>query len=102
MIFQGKNALVTGSSRGIGRGIALELARRGARVAIHYFSQREAAEETLNMVRKLGSSGFVVQADICQIDEVKSIFRKVKSEFGSLDIFVSNARTEAPTFYQPP
>jgi enoyl-[acyl-carrier protein] reductase III len=102
MMFQGKNALVTGSSRGIGRGIALELARRGARVAVHYFSHREAADETLAMVRKLGSSGFVVQADICQVEQVKNIFRQVKSEFGSLDIFVSNARTEAPTFYQPP
>jgi enoyl-[acyl-carrier protein] reductase III len=102
MTFQGKNALVTGSSRGIGRGIALELARRGARVAIHYFSNRDAAEETLTLVRNLGSSGFLVQADICQIDQVKGIFQQVKSQFGSLDIFVSNARTEAPTFFQAP
>jgi len=102
MIFHGKNALVTGSSRGIGRGIALELARRGARVAVHYFSNRDAAEETLSMVRRAGSSGFLVQADICQMDQVKNIFEQVKSQFGSLDIFVSNARTEAPTFYQAP
>lgn len=102
MIFQGKNALVTGSSRGIGRGIALELARRGARIAIHYFQNRDAAEETLRLVRDLGSNGFLVQADVCQMEQLKPMFERVKAEFGSLDIFVSNARTEAPTFYQPP
>lgn len=102
MTFQGKKALVTGSSRGIGRGIALELARRGARVAIHYFQNKAAAEETLAMIQKAGSSGFLVQGDICHLDQVSKMFAQVKKEFGTLDIFVANARTEAPTFYQPP
>jgi NAD(P)-dependent dehydrogenase (short-subunit alcohol dehydrogenase family) len=102
MSFQGKNALVTGSSRGIGRGIALKLAEKGARVAVHYYRNREAAEKTLAKIRELGSSGFVVQADVCRPDEVRGIFEHVRAEFGSLDIFVSNARTEAPTFYQAP
>ena len=102
MTFQGKNALITGSSRGIGRGIALELARRGARIGVHYFQNKAAAEETLAMVKKNGSSGFVMQADICDLEQVKQVFQQVKKEFGSLDIFVANARTEAPTFYQPP
>ena len=53
-------------------------------------------------IRGLGSDGFLVQADVCQPDEVSRIFQHVRSEFGSLDIFVSNARTEAPTFYEPP
>jgi len=102
MSFQGKNALVTGSSRGIGRGIALKLAEKGARVAVHYYRNREAAEKTLAKIGDLGSSGFLVQADVCQPDQVRGIFEKVRAEFGSLDIFVSNARTEAPTFYQAP
>ena len=102
MSFKGKNALVTGSSRGIGCGIALKLAKEGARVAVHYYRNREAAEATLAKIRELGSNGFLVQADVCRPDEVRRIFQEVRSEFGSLDIFVSNARTEAPTFYEAP
>ena len=101
MSLKGKYALVTGSSRGIGRGIALKLAEQGARVAIHYYQNESAAKATLEKVRALGSDGFVVQADVCYPDQVKQIFDRVKSEFGALDFFVSNARTEAPTFYQP-
>lgn len=100
MSFQGKNALITGSSRGIGRGIALKLAERGARVAVHYYRNCEAAETTLEKIHELGSSGFLVQADICRPEEVRSIFQQIRSEFGSLDIFVANARPEAPTFYE--
>jgi len=102
MSFTGKNALITGSSRGIGRGIALKLAEKGARVAVHYYRNRDAAQATLKKIRELGSDGFLVQADVCHPDEVTHIFQQVRSEFGSLDIFVSNARTEAPTFYQAP
>ena len=102
MSFKGKNALITGSSRGIGRGIALKLADQGARVAVHYYQNRPAAEATLEQVRKLGSEGMLVQADVCDPDQIRRMFEQVRAEFGSLDIFVSNARTEAPTFYQPP
>jgi NAD(P)-dependent dehydrogenase (short-subunit alcohol dehydrogenase family) len=102
MSFKGKKALVTGSSRGIGRGIALKLAERGAQVAIHYYRNQGAAQATLEKIRGLGSNGFLVQADVCRPDEVRRIFQRVRYEFGSLDIFVSNARTEAPTFYEAP
>ncbi len=101
MSLNGKYALVTGSSRGIGRGIAMKLAERGARVAIHYYQNEAAAKATLDQVRGLGSDGFILQADVCRHEEVSRIFSQVKKEFGALDIFVSNARTEAPTFYQP-
>ncbi len=102
MSFAGKFALITGSSRGIGRGIALKLAEQGAEVAIHYFQNEGAARDTLKKVREKGSDGFLVQGDICCMEQVASIFDRVRAEFGRLDIFVSNARTEAPTFYQPP
>ena len=102
MSLKGKNALITGSSRGVGRGIALKLADEGARIAVHYYQNREAAEATLQKIRERGSEGFLVQADVCHPEEVSRIFQQVRSEFGSLDIFVSNARTEAATFYQAP
>lgn len=60
MSFQGKHALITGSSRGIGRGIALKLAKEGARVAVHYYQNRKAAETTLQKIREVGSDGFIV------------------------------------------
>ncbi|HKW75734.1 MAG TPA: SDR family oxidoreductase [Terriglobales bacterium] len=103
MSLQGKNALITGSSRGIGRGIALKLAAEGARIAVHYFQNREAAEQTLEQILTLGSDGFLVQADVTRPEEVRRMLRDVGRQFSSrLDIFVSNARTEAPTFYQAP
>src|SRR5947208_14752116 len=102
MALDRKHALITGSSRGIGRGIALALAESGVKVAIHYFQNERAAKETLDQVRKRGSDGFLVQADVTYPDQITEIFRKVRAEFGQLDIFVSNARPEASTFFQPP
>ena len=102
MNLRGKFALVSGSSRGIGRGIALKLAESGANVAIHYFENDAAAKATLAKVRELGSDGFVIQADIRKLEDIRRMFQQVKREFTRLDIFVSNARTEPPTFYQPP
>src|SRR5258708_4796354 len=102
MTLKGKHALVTGSSRGIGRRIALKLAEKGAHVAVHFYQNEGAAKSTLAKIRECGSDGFLVQADVCHPEEVSRIFEQVEAEFGSLDIFVSNARTEAPTSYQPP
>jgi len=98
----GKHALITGGSRGIGRGIALALAEDGVKVAIHYYRNEAAANDTLEQVRKRGSDGFIVQADILDTAQITEMFRKVKAEFGKLDIFVSNARPEVPEFFQPP
>ena len=102
MSLNGKYALITGSSRGIGRGIALKLAEQGARVAVHYYRNEAAAKQTLEKVRALGSDGFVVQADVCQPDQINRLFETAKEQFGALDIFVSNARPEVANFYQPP
>jgi len=102
MSLNGKHALITGSSRGIGRGIALKLAASGVTVAIHYYQNEAAANDTLAQVRKRGSDGFVVQADVMRPEQITAMFRKVQAEFGKLDIFVSNARPEAAAFFYPP
>jgi len=98
----GKYALVTGSSRGIGRGIAIKLAGKGARVAVHYYQNEDAAKVTLSKVRECGSDGFLVQADVCRHEDVGRMFGRVKAEFGKLDIFVHNARPDLPGFYTGP
>src|SRR5712691_8754785 len=95
MTLRGKTALVTGGSRGIGRGIALKLAESGAKVAVHYYVNEGAAQETLQRVRKHGADGFLVQADVSRPDDVKRMFGEVRQRFGTLDVFVANARPEA-------
>jgi NAD(P)-dependent dehydrogenase (short-subunit alcohol dehydrogenase family) len=102
MSLSGKHALITGSSRGIGRGIALKLAERGVNVAVHYYQNETAAKETLAKVQAAGADGFIMQADVKQPDEIRRMFGEVASRFGALDIFVSNARPEVPEFFQPP
>ena len=102
MAHNGKHALITGSSRGIGRGIALKLAERGVSVAINYRKNEAAAKDTLAKVRQAGSDGFTVQADVCRPEDITRMFGRAKQEFGTLDIFVSNARPDVPEFYQGP
>ena len=102
MPLDGKHVLITGSSRGIGRGIALKLGECGVKVAIHYYQNEAAAKETLAEVRKRGSDGFLVQADVSRPEQIAQMFRKVHGEFGKLDIFVSNARPDLPGFYRRP
>src|SRR5881409_1674147 len=102
MFLKDSHALVTGSSRGIGRGIALKLAEHGVNVAVHYYQNDTAALETFAQVRERGADGFVVQADVLDPKQITQMFGKVKSDFGKLDIFVSNARPEAAAFFYPP
>ena len=91
MRFEGRNALVTGSSRGIGRACALELAREGANVAVNYYSQKEQAEEVADQIRQLGRKVLLLQGDVAQQVQVEQMVAKAAAEFGSLDLFVSNA-----------
>jgi NAD(P)-dependent dehydrogenase (short-subunit alcohol dehydrogenase family) len=102
MTITARHGLVTGGSRGIGRGIALKLADHGVLVAINYLKDEASARATLEQVRSRGADGFTVQADVSQPAEVERLFSRVRSEFGSLDIFVANARPEVSAFYQPP
>jgi NAD(P)-dependent dehydrogenase (short-subunit alcohol dehydrogenase family) len=102
MTITARHALVTGGSRGIGRGIALKLADNGVHVAINYLKDEASAKATLEQVRSRGADGFTVQADVSQPVQVERLFGRVRSEFGSLDMFVANARPELGAFYQPP
>lgn len=87
----GKCALVTGASKGVGRGIALELARQGADVAVNYNSDTAGAEATAAEIRALGRRAPVVQADVSNSAQVDAMFERVLGEFGRLDILVNNA-----------
>jgi enoyl-[acyl-carrier protein] reductase III len=88
---RGKTALVTGGSRGIGRAIAIELGRAGARVAINYLRNRAAAEETAQAIRSLGAEPLLLKANVAEVEHLDRLFAQLKEAFGHLDILVSNA-----------
>ena len=89
--FQGKIALVTGSGRGIGRAIALHLAQKGADIAVNFFRNRTAAEETVAQIQLFGRKALLVKANVGELEEIGKLFDEVESYFGGLDILVSNA-----------
>jgi 3-oxoacyl-[acyl-carrier protein] reductase len=88
---QGRSALVTGSDRGIGKGIALALARAGCRVAVNYFDSPELARDTVAEIERLGSSAIMVQGDVSKAPSVQRMFAETVDRFGRLDIHVNNA-----------
>jgi 3-oxoacyl-[acyl-carrier protein] reductase len=92
--FAGKVALITGAGRGIGKGIALELARRGANVVVNYGSSAKAAEGVVSEVTELGAKGLALQADISKPHEVVALFDKAVEHFGALDFVISNSGME--------
>jgi enoyl-[acyl-carrier protein] reductase III len=89
--FQNKIALVTGSGRGIGRAIALHLARAGADVIINFLKNQAPAEETACQIREMGRKAWVVQANVAKPDDITRLFSTIEAEFAGLDIFISNA-----------
>ena len=91
MSLQGKNALVTGGSRGIGRAICLELARQGANILFSYAGNTSASEETLAQLRELGVKAIALQGDVADAQAVKTLIDTAVKELGSLDILVNNA-----------
>ncbi len=89
--FLNKIALVTGSGRGIGRAIALRLAKGGADVVINYVRNQAPAEEAAAQIRGLGRKAIVVKANLSKSEDIDDLFAKTVEQFGGLDIFISNA-----------
>jgi enoyl-[acyl-carrier protein] reductase III len=91
MTLAGKSAVITGSGRGIGRGIALALAAQGCNIAVNYVRKRGEAEETAAAVIALGAKAIVVKANVGKEDEVHKLVDAAADAFGGVDIFVGNA-----------
>jgi glucose 1-dehydrogenase len=104
MKLNGKVALVTGSSGGIGQGIAIRLAEDGAKVVVNYRSNPEGAEQTLAAINKIGGEclmvdgfcdrGYAIGADLGMVDDVCKLITKSIEHFGTIDILVNNAGIE--------
>ncbi|MDH4246481.1 MAG: glucose 1-dehydrogenase [Deltaproteobacteria bacterium] len=92
--FTGKSAFITGSSRGIGRAIALRLAREGATVGINYREHREAAEAVAEEIRAQGQRAEVFQGDVRNEASVRAMVEAAVKTFGTLDVWVNNAGVE--------
>lgn len=90
-MLQGKVALVTGASRGIGRAIALELARQGAKVAVNYAGSEAKANEVVEEIKNMGGEAFAIQADVSDAKAVEQMVKAVLERFERIDILVNNA-----------
>jgi enoyl-[acyl-carrier protein] reductase III len=98
----GKVALVTGGSRGIGRGISLRLAERGATVIINYLKDDESAKDTLRRIEHAGGQGKLMCADVSDPEQITAMMRGVSEEVGRIDFFVHNALGDLLGFFAPP
>ena len=96
MNLEGKVALVTGSSRGVGRAVALGFAQKGARVVVNYTSNQGAADEVVAEIESMQSSAIAVNADVALKSDVEMLVGKAKETFGKLDILVNNAGFTRP------
>jgi 3-oxoacyl-[acyl-carrier protein] reductase len=90
-MLKGKTALVTGASRGIGRGIALKFAEHGAFVGINYVSNREAANKTLDMIHDRGGEGALLKGDVSVESEVRTMVKRLVEKKKKIDVLVNNA-----------
>ena len=91
MHLEGKVAIVTGASRGIGRAVAINLAQSGADVVVNYSGSEGAAQETVEAVQALGRKAIKIKANVANADEVASMVEEAHKEFGHIDILVNNA-----------
>ncbi len=90
-IFEGRNAVVTGGARGIGKAISLMLAREGAKVAVNYERNANAARETLKLIEEAGGQGIIVQADVASESDVDRMMAMTREQLGPIDLLVNNA-----------
>jgi glucose 1-dehydrogenase len=91
---EGKTALVTGSSQGIGQGVAIRLAQEGAKIVVNYHANPEGAEDTIQQIRAAGSDAIAVQADLAKIADIDNLVHQGVTKFGGIDILVNNAGLE--------
>ena len=96
MKHSGKTALITGASRGIGKAIAIQLAKEGAEVILNYRRSRSECEETLQEIADLGGQGIAIRADVGNEDKTNAMFEVITQEFGKLDILIANASFGIP------
>jgi len=91
----GKVALVTGSGRGIGRGIVLELSQQGAAVVVNYANSAKSAEAVVQEIKEAGGQAIAIQADVTKVPDVRRLFKEALDHYGRLDIVMSNSGTES-------
>jgi 3-oxoacyl-[acyl-carrier protein] reductase len=94
---EGKTAIVTGASKGIGAGIARELGRQGAGVVVNYASSRKGADDVVAAIMAEGGRAVAFQANVAEAQDVKRLFEEAISAFGQIDILVNNAAVYGPT-----
>jgi glucose 1-dehydrogenase len=90
-LLQGQKALVTGASSGIGKSVAIHLAREGADVVVNYIGAADAADEVVATIEARGGHAIAIQADVSREDQVQGMFRQMFDAFGTIDILVNNA-----------
>ena len=88
---ENKVAMVTGSSRGLGKALAIELAKSGYDIVVNYARSKSAAEETVKEIEALGQKAIMIRSNVGDVKKLRTMFEQVKEEFGRLDVFVSNA-----------
>lgn len=91
MMTANKVAMVTGSSRGLGKALAIELAKQGYDIVVNYARSRSAAEDTVKEIEALGRKAIMIRANVGDVAKLRVMFEQVKEEFGRLDVFISNA-----------
>jgi 3-oxoacyl-[acyl-carrier protein] reductase len=96
MKLMGKNAVVTGGGRGVGRAICLALAQEGANVVVNYAGNRQAADEVVALIENMGRKAVAVKADVAQKEEAQKIIEACVEHFGSIHILVNNAGISKP------
>ncbi len=96
VVLQGQVALVTGAAKRIGRAVAVRLATEGADVVVHYNRSKSEADEAVAEIEKLGRKGVALQADLCNLADIKRLFQQTAEQFGRLDILVNSAANFLP------